>query len=54
VNIQCNASHGKVGFVGWPHHSVMEDAECRFPDHLTAKPSVHLGCESQHTSGNDE
>lgn len=36
------------------HYSVLEDAECRFPGHLTAEVSIRLGYESRNTNDHAE
>jgi hypothetical protein len=53
VDIQSTAAQ-VVGGAPCVHHSILEDAECRFPSHLTAGPSVHPGYESQYTNNTAE
>lgn len=54
MNIQNKAPQDEACFLEEIHHSVLEDAECCFPGHLTVEASVHPGCESYQTHDNAE
>jgi hypothetical protein len=54
VNTLNKGPQAEVCFVGQIHHSVLEDAECCFPGHLTVEVSVHPDCESHQTHDDAE
>jgi len=53
VKIQSTALQHEDHFLG-QSHSVLEDVEYSLLSHLTAKASIHPGCESQYKHDNDE
>lgn len=53
MKIQSTALQHEDHFLG-QSHSVLEDVEYSLLSHLTAKASIHPGCESKYKHDNDE